>query len=158
MHTYNAHHRQAFLIIPNEGLELRIKRFQRKKDWKDITTPWKFQNLQVLQGFVTSCMECHSTVTGWQVFFPIQILLIFGCHCNCNTWDTRLNIYRLPNFYMIVQFLRKLLRFPTELFSRWQKLDHGTNYYKRPIFFIGCSTVRLQATSNRKGQYWTVLV
>ena len=135
MHAYNAHHREAFLLILNEGLELRIKRLQRKKDWTDITTPWKFPNLQVLQGSVTSCMKCHSTVTGWQVFFPIQILLIFGGHCNRHTRDTRLNIYRLPKFYMIVQFLRKLLRFQTELFSCWQKVDHVTNYYKRPIFY-----------------------
>ena len=65
MDAYNAHHREAFLLILNEGLELRIKRLQRKKDWTDITTPWKFPNLQVLQGSVTSCMKCHSTVTGW---------------------------------------------------------------------------------------------
>ena len=128
MHAYNAHHREAFLLILNEGLELRIKR-------KDITTPWKFQIYKSYKALWPLSVECRLTVTGWQVFFPIQILLIFCGHCKRYTWDTRLNIYRLLNFYMIVQFLRKLLRFQTELFSCWQKVDHVTNYYKRPIFY-----------------------
>ena len=33
-------------------------------------------------------MENHSNVTGWQeLFFLIQILLIFGCRCNRYFWD-----------------------------------------------------------------------
>ena len=74
-------------------------------------------------------------------FFPIQILLILSGHCNRNTRDTRLNIYRLPKCYMIVQFLRKLL-FKTEekayFLSAVQLSD-----YKQPL--IGQVNI---------GQFW----
>ena len=52
-------------------------------------------------------MENHSSVTGWQeLFFPNQILLIFGRRCNSYFWDIRLKcMYRLPTLYMPFQFL-----------------------------------------------------
>lgn len=52
-------------------------------------------------------MENHSSVTGWQeLFFPNQILLIFGRRCNSYFSDIRLKcMYRLPTLYMPFQFL-----------------------------------------------------
>ena len=66
----------------------------------------------------------------WVVFL-IQILLIFGGYCNCSFWDIRLKIHRLLNFNMLFQFLLTKLSI-SELFSCSQKVDHVTNYCKRP--------------------------
>ena len=50
-----------------------------------FSTVWKFTNLYG---------KPLNWVTGWQV----QNLLIFSCGCDRYLWDTRPNIYRLPNF------------------------------------------------------------
>ena len=58
-----------------------------------------------------------------EVVFPIQILLIFGGHCNRYFRDIRMKIYRLPNFNKFFQSL--LTKFSkSELFSCLQKFDH----------------------------------
>ena len=75
-------------------------------------------------------MKNHSSVTGWQELFFLQILLIFGSRCNRFFSDIRLNIYRLPNFNMLFQFL--LTKFSKrKLFSCLQKVDLVTNYCKK---------------------------
>ena len=67
-----------------------------------------------------------------RVVFLIQILLIFGGLCNRSFWDIRLKIQRLPNFNMLFQFLLTKF-FKSWLFSCLKKVDHVTNYCKRPI-------------------------
>ena len=44
---------------------------------------------------------------GWvaSFVFLIQLLLIFGGHCNLYFWDERLKIYRMPNFNMLFQLM-----------------------------------------------------
>ena len=66
----------------------------------------------------------------WVVFL-IQILLIFGGRCNRSFWDIRLKIHRVLNFSMLFQFLLTKLSI-SGLFSCSQKVDHVTNYCKRP--------------------------
>ena len=67
-----------------------------------------------------------------RIVFPIQILLILGGRYNDYFWDIWLKICRLPNFNMLFQL--KLTKFSkSELFSCLNKIDHVTNYYKRPI-------------------------
>ena len=47
----------------------------------------------------------------------------------------RLKIHKLLDFFMLFQFM--ITKFSkSELFSRLQKVDHVTNYCKRPISLI----------------------
>ena len=73
-----------------------------------------------------------------RVVFRIRILLIFLIfrgRSNCSFWDIRPTIHRLLNFNMVFQFL--LTEFSkSKLFSSLQKVDHVTNYCKRPIGFL----------------------
>jgi len=63
------------------------------------------------------------------VHFPIQTLQLFGSHCNCYFWDTRLKICWLTN--MLFQFLQTF--FQRELFFCLKKVNHITINCKKPI-------------------------
>ena len=92
--------------------------------------------------FTRICMENHSSVTGWQVFRLLQILLTFGGRYNRYFWDIRLKMYRLINFNMFSQLVLKkftkanCFRFYQKLITCWsrdqlmqKKAHHYQNYH-----------------------------
>ena len=61
------------------------------------------------------------------------LLLSFGGCCNRFFWDIRLTFYRLSNFNTSVSVPAKFSTMHiNELFLCLQKVDHMTNYCKRP--------------------------
>ena len=89
-------------------------------------TLWKFQ---YLQGLVWKTTQLWLRGTSC---FPIQVIKTFSGCFNPYFEDMRLNVYRLPNFYMPFEFLIKSF-FQEELFLCLQKVDHVANYWKSPI-------------------------
>ena len=69
-----------------------------------------------------------------RVVFLTQFLLIFAGRLRCDRYflDIRLKIQRLLNFNMLFQFLLTELS-KSKLFTCLQKVDHVSNYCKRPI-------------------------
>ena len=107
------------------------------------------QDSSKMSKFTRICMENHSSVTGSQELFfcdrciwnksykncgkeiLIQILLLFGGRYNRPFSEIRVKIHNLLNFNMLFQFQLSQLS-KSELFSCLQKVDHVTNYCKRP--------------------------
>ena len=60
----------------------------------------RFNNSLKISKFTRICMENHSSMTGWQEFFPrvVSLLLSFGSCCNRFFWDIWFKFYRLSNF------------------------------------------------------------
>ena len=77
-----------------------------------------FHHSLKISKFTRICEENHS-----KVVFLIQILLIFDDRCNRCFWDTRLKMYRLPNFNLLLQLMVTKF-FKSELFSCLSKVDH----------------------------------
>ena len=86
-----------------------------------------------------------------KVVFLIQILLFFGGSCNGYFCDTRLKIYRLPYFNMLLQLV---LFFKTELFLCLpQKPIQCPNELPRSL---GCLCINHQKKEERK--YWQMSI
>ena len=92
-----------------------------------FSTVWKFTNLYG---------KPLNWVTGWQV----QNLLIFSCGCDRYLWDTRPNIYRLPNFETLFQFLL------TTVFVFSKSWSHDQLMQKTHLFALACKEACSQAT------------
>ena len=107
---------------------------------KRFNDSWKSSNLQ---GFVWKTPQAW---LGGKSCFLIQILLIFGSHCNRYFWDMWLKIYMFLNFDVLFQLL--LTKFSkSEGFASLQKDDHVTNYCKRAIV--------VKVTIDELGRGWT---
>ena len=98
--------------------------YELKGDLSPLILNEIFHDSLKISKFTRICMENHSSVTWWQkLFFLIQILLIFDDRCNRCFWDTRLKMYRLPNFNLLLQLMVTKF-FKSELFSCLSKVDH----------------------------------
>ena len=97
----------SFLSSTKENLSFIMCKKLGKDLWQFMTT---FKVYKDLYGKPFK----HDSVA--RVLFPKQVLQIFGSCCNCCFWGIWLNIYRLPNFNTLFQFLLTKL-FKSELFS-----------------------------------------
>ena len=99
----------------------------------------RFNDSLKISKFTRICMEKHSSMTGWQKFFPRVVVLSpflsFGGCCNhfCQDnygWNFKGYLVLILQFQFL---LDKIFHHINELFSCLKKVDHMTSHCKRPI-------------------------
>ena len=87
--------------------------------------------------FTRICMENHSNMTGWQVFFPRVVVISLSVLAVVAIASFEIYGWHFAGYLiLILQFqflLDKILNDINKLFTCLQKFDHMTNYCQRPI-------------------------